>query len=489
MLPLTWDEGEYIDRAGDIVSGVPPFEWKAVTYSEGHPAGNLLVIAAGRFLTRDIVAFFPGIITDKISWRFGTMLFVATALGAVFCRVCHEYDISTAIFSLTAALLFPRFFAHAHIAASDAPLAAATLLAWAMAGGKTWSFGHCALFGVCLGVTMSMKFTGLITVSVLLTLQWFGIGWRFDVGEWRWNITRIALCLTTIFAASALFCVMNPPLWENPVTSLFTFVRLNLFRDNYNVSTMFLGQMYDLHRSLPFYNTIVWAAITTPVGFLPLLVIGIVYSFYKRRNGGLLLIAAAFLLVRSLPHTPPHDGVRLFLPAFPTLAILIGIGAGQVWNVIAHRISGYNKILARTAIAVIWLSGVWNLVTFAPQWLSYYNLTIGGLNGSSNVGMERTYWWDTLDSETLNWINTNTPPNERIAFAPFSRKTIDLYRNWGYLKPETTTNIAAARYYVIQFRGGALFPSDREIIKNCSPVYTKQLHGVVLLAIYEVRDM
>ena len=43
-----------------------------------------------------------------------------------------------------------------------------------------------------------------------------------------------------------------------------------------------------------------------------------------------LLIAGhwAFLMIlRALPHTPGHDGVRLFLPAFGILALLGGLGA------------------------------------------------------------------------------------------------------------------------------------------------------------------
>ena len=33
------------------------------------------------------------------------------------------------------------------------------------------------------------------------------------------------------------------------------------------------------------------------------------------------------MLLRALPHTPGHDGVRLFLPAFGVLALLGGLGA------------------------------------------------------------------------------------------------------------------------------------------------------------------
>ena len=38
-----------------------------------------------------------------------------------------------------------------------------------------------------------------------------------------------------------------------------------------------------------------------------------------------------------------------------------------------------------------------NLRWYAPQWLSYYSLAIGGLPGATALGMEPTYYWDGLD--------------------------------------------------------------------------------------------
>src|SRR5207245_1576766 len=62
----------------------------------------------------------------------------------------------------------------------------------------------------------------------------------------------------------------------------------------------------------------------------------------------LVILHWTFLLtLRALPHTPGHDGVRLFLPAFGVLAILGGLGATTV----VGRWARWGKVLVVAAIA------------------------------------------------------------------------------------------------------------------------------------------
>ena len=56
----------------------------------------------------------------------------------------------------------------------------------------------------------------------------------------------------------------------------------------------------------------------------------------------LFLVHWIFLMVlRALPHTPGHDGVRQFLPAFGILALLTGLGA----RTIVSRLRTWGKSL------------------------------------------------------------------------------------------------------------------------------------------------
>ena len=67
----------------------------------------------------------------------------------------------------------------------------------------------------------------------------------------------------------------------------------------------------------------------TPVGFLALAVLGLAVTLARKmdRLAGLVIFHWIFLLVlRALPHTPGHDGIRQFLPAFGCLALVAGLG-------------------------------------------------------------------------------------------------------------------------------------------------------------------
>ena len=69
----------------------------------------------------------------------------------------------------------------------------------------------------------------------------------------------------------------------------------------------------------------------TPVGFLVMAVLGIWAAVRHWRSEPIGLLIAGhwifLMMLRAMPHTPGHDGVRLFLPAFGVLALLGGLGA------------------------------------------------------------------------------------------------------------------------------------------------------------------
>ena len=56
----------------------------------------------------------------------------------------------------------------------------------------------------------------------------------------------------------------------------------------------------------------------------------------KQRSIGVLFAGhwLFLMILRAMPHTPGHDGVRLFLPAFGVLALLGGLGARSLARVV-----------------------------------------------------------------------------------------------------------------------------------------------------------
>ena len=509
-LPMVWDEGNVIRRSDRILDwfgqGMPLSDesieqgWPYTTQIEGHPAFYGLVVATGRAAAS---CFFEPLTAA----RFGPICFFAVAVGAVFWRVRKNgvsgsaNNLVAAIGAVVAILLLPRLFAHAHFALYDGLLTACWLLAWALfdtsdpceksdkkpvAGDranrsrKRLLVKH-VLFGIALGMTLSCKATGWIApVPFILWVLFY-------------RDRRAIICLAVGLPVALLtFYFLNPPLWFDPVDGFLTFLHKNFHRDEMglNLSTQFLGRLYNLDHPLPWYNTLLWVGVTVPVSLLILLLVelvAIVRHPSRARLEVLVAISAAVLLiVRVIPGVPVHDGVRLFLPAFAFLAILIGFGAARVWSW-----KRFGK-LGPIGVVVLYLVAAINLFWFAPHWLSYYNLLIGGPSGAATAGMEPTYYWDSLDDDVLDWLNENTGDGEKVRFVAGPSENLILLRQWGKLRPEFSSKAPGRyRWRVIQNRPGALQADDLRRLREETPVYEKRLgggdRGVLLLGIYEER--
>lgn len=539
LLPLTWDEGEMASRAGrssfwsrrvllqiPIVHFFVPRSarleklektdslsvlfsgdeirdaWRGTVTSEGHPQWPVILASLGSFGK----SLPPG----KEELRFGATLFFALAVGAVFYRLERQFGTETAIFGTLALFLVPRLFAHSTIAAWDSPLTASWLLAWACFPAALESKRGAALYGLFLGMTVASKFSGL--GAVLVPVLWLAIclvADRYSVAENRLGLSAMEILKRTLLVATAglgVFLLLNPPLWTNPLGGLGDWLHLNTHR-TLNISTLFLGRMYDLHHPLPWYNTLFWTAITVPAGLLLLAGIGIVAGFVRREQRRdalfLLLNLLVLLVVRACPGTPVHDGVRLFVPAFAFLALFAGLGAAAAWHWTLQKLP-----VGKTAVLTVFTFAVFNMSWYAPQWLSYYNGLIGGLPGAVRAGMEATYYWDGFDGEVIDWLKENTGPDESVAFCSGSSRTFDLYRyekerftvSFTVARPKTTLDELRAegvRYYVLQRRDGVLFSRDRELLRDHRPAYVKtirkggvgpwNLGAVPLVEIYEIR--
>lgn len=259
-----------------------------------------------------------------------------------------------------------------------------------------------------------------------------------------------------------------------------------------------------------------------------------------RRLAGLALAFAATLpLIRVIPGIPTHDGARLIIASFPFVAILAAFGATVFVDLgarLGEKTGGDGgerrerrdernerngrRTRARRAAQVVVASafaiGVVDLVRSAPQYLSFYNATLGGVVGAPRRGMEATYYWDAFDADAVAWLNAEIAAARAdgrpsgVLFGSFSSQTLDYYRRWGTLAtPEietiTTPNALANRdrfgFYVVQRRPSGWTALELALFKTARPIYRKTVRNplaiptnagrraVVLLEIYDFRDV
>ena len=474
-LPMVWDEGNAIRRAEGVArwfgqgrQGIAE-DWRYTTCLEGHPAFYGIAIAAGRWLSGQWLG-------PLESARFGPMLLFGLAAGAMFYRLGREYSVAAGLGAVAALMTLPRMFAHAHFASCDGPLTSCWILAWATFAAGRASRRWAILWGITLGMTLSSKATGWI--APLPFLAWAALYRdRSAARALAWGIP----------VAVATFFVLNPPLWHQPIQGMLTFFELNLnraARPALNISTQFLGRMYNLDHPLPWYNTLVWTAVTVPLGILLLTGLGLVAILRHPRaqKAGMLLVAnwLVLLVARALPMAPPHDGVRLFLPSFAFLAALAGVGCAWVISPVAKPQAAVGKL---AVILTLYAASFSSLVWYAPQWLSYYSLAIGGLPGATAVGMEPTYYWDGLDTSVLDWLHRHTAPGKgqkvcfHVAAAPV--ENLELMHQWGTLRLDYRAD-APGRFawYVLQRRPSGCRAADRWLIAHGQPAFRKTIrHG------------
>lgn len=482
-LPMAWDEGNAIDRAASIEQwlamavhprstalafqpAVIAAHWPFTTQREGHPAFYGLLIALGHTVS-------GGFLGPLEAYRLGPMLLFAVAVGACFARVRRLFGWPAAWGAVTALVLLPRLFAHAHFASFDGPLTACWLLAWCAFPDSPERRRRWALWGICLGMTFACKATGWL--AVLPFVIWAMVVYR----RRAWQGLAIGGAV-----ALAVFFVLNPPLWHAPVAGLLRFLWLNTHRHELaglNIATLFLGRMYNLEHPLPPYNTLLWTALALPLGTLLLFLLGLAMAWRgENRSASLLVVLnwAMLVIVRALPGVPVHDGIRLFLPSVAFAAILAGLGFAALWRWGHPDHSLLRRCGLRTLGVCLLGSAAVPMLCYAPQWLAHYSVLIGGLPGATRAGMEPTYYWDSLDRATIHWLNANTEEGEVVCFAAAPPRNLAYLHAWGHLEVETSLQpLPGCRWYVIQHRPSGWSRLDARLFSEGQPSYEMRLRG------------
>jgi hypothetical protein len=209
---------------------------------------------------------------------------------------------------------------------------------------------------------------------------------------------------------------------------------------------------------------------------VPTLVLGFVGLFrclVNRTKSSIMLILhwATLMVVRALPWAPPHDGIRLFLPAFGFWCVFAAIGAQFVWE-LSKAASTASKVMIRAGLAATAIACAVTVARYYPQTLSHYNLLAGGVRGAASRGMEPTYWWDALDSDVLSWLNEHTEPGAAIAV--FEPANLSLLREWGKLRTnDVNPRTTQFKWYVLQNRPGMFSDVERALVRSETPAFVK----------------
>jgi len=422
--------------------------------------------------------------------RLGPILLFSLCSGILFSFVARRWGWWAAAVSAGAWVFQPNLFGHGHYASYDGVLCSLWLLAlFAFAAAvkepeefeappdrRRFPWPTALVFGLILGCAMADKLTGWFLP--LPFLAWAVIQRR-----------RLPFVVLAVGVGIGLLTVyvLNPPWWTEPISGPVRFFKSNLTRgQTIPIPVQFLGTIYQTPaESLPWYNTIVWTVLVTPVGLLLLGFLGAIRAVAKRATepiGLLILLHWLFLLaLRALPNAPGHDGVRLFLPAFGVLALLSGLGVAQLAQWVGKAARWVASISLAEAVA--------SVLVMMPVPLSYFSPIVGGLPGAVRLGMEPTYYWDALDAGALAWLRANTRPGQTIQFSSFPTSWLYLRETGALPSRLAPLDPGEPTWYVLQNRPGARSPWDRALATEAKPAYTVAKLGVPLVWIFPYQAL
>lgn len=312
-------------------------------------------------------------------------------------------------FSGFALLLMPRVYGHAHLAALETILnlfCTLTVLTWL----------ELLTLPKVRPMQLSLKASLYLGLSLLTKIQGWLLGpWllMLTVSNYR-NPSIIMRAFLTGAGAIGIWFLGWPWLWFSSGTRLHEYFFRSVDRTPLRV--LYFGQIYE-DIALPWHYVWVQFFTAIPLGLLLLFVLGCVLTLSCRTHftgrtqlRWMLLFVFGILTVFSFP-VSRYDSDRLFLVIYPVVALVIGISADTLTRMLNQ---GRLAFLIFTCSCL--LSSSVNLLRPFP--LSFYNNLTGGLPGAIKMGMEPTYWADTIDPTLLRILAKQQKPGQQASLLP-----------------------------------------------------------------------
>ncbi len=483
-LGVTWDEAAYFSggyRHVQWFAQLSPeaFSKASIDYHWGpnheHPPAAKIVYGIAAFVTDKED-------NPRLSLLYARVLAVAmfTALvGLVYLFTARAFGRIAGVSAAAVLPLMPRVLGHGSIAALDVPVAgacfASAILFLYSKDHKGRSVGAGAAWGVALLTKLNAVFVPLAVVP------WAIVYWRKKAVR----PVAIFLCVGGI-----MFFAGWPWLWPQPVqrTADYVLRRTEQVAEKSSdtglslVPVHYMGKTYK-DRTAPWHYPVVMILVTLPAGFVVFTGAGLKRIRDEVESRPVIIFlaanAAVHVAVFCLPVVPKYDGIRLFMPAFPFIACLAGLGGGRVWTCWRRHAGAWAvcAVYVLTAGFCIW--------TF-PYQLSFYNTLIGTARGAHELGFSTTYWGDAVHAGVQSRVNEVCRGSSLAVWPPaynfwdrppWISKHISYRAGWSPGDPLPD--------YLLLFRRQSYIDKDlRDIMREYSPIEEWCYMGVPQTELY-----
>lgn len=417
---------------------------------------------------------FPIFSRPSTAFRLPAILFAGVLVVLVFFFALQFVGTLPALGASILAVAQPHYFFHAPIACFDAPITTMAVAVgfayWKSLRSPRWGMIAGVLFGIALGVKHNAWLMPFFLVAHYLWMR------RKDLLRFRLPPVPLAF-VSMLLLGPPIFFAHWPWLWPNPVERARTYVLRHLQHEHYNFE--FLGRNWNnpptdfdlqwVRASFPFVST----AVTLPVTTMALAGVGALVLLRRRRmaegaaqpailpretseegapswlrpgrdvdrapGAFFLFQILGPLLVLAVPASPIFGGVKHYMPAYPYVAALAGIGLawlGMRMALIA-RANGIPRLAPVVPAAVMvvgCLPAIAETQRSHPDGLSHYNLLAGGFAGGASLGMNRQFWGYSV-LPMLDWMAANAPARHNTYWHDVLGDALNMYIRDGRLPP------------------------------------------------------
>ena len=405
-----------------------------------------------------------------VSGRIAPALVFAWLVGVVASEAGRKRGVAAAWAAGFSLIVMPRVFTHAHLGALDLFIAAFWSVALIKAE-RALTSAHptrgMAIAAVFWSFALLTKIHAWLLPPIVLVRAISVLGpKRAFLPMLAWTIVGLTL-----------FFIGWPWLWFDPIGRLATYLGTGVERTA--IYVQYFGQVYR-DRDVPWHFPWLHFIATVPVGLHYFGVVGSVRAIRQRDGAGLVLLGAVFAILAFFStNVPVYDGERLYLLTFPLWAILAGRGFSEIWE------KSNGKRSAKWTWCVILLLQGAPLIVMHPFGLSYYNICVGGLPGAERLGLELTYWSDSVDPRLLRKLAASAPTEAKACLAPTlapSQGAIttgrDLMRKRIVLGDES--EVTNSQYVVVYRRTAYWKPGWAEMFDNGTLISERSRFGVWL---------
>ncbi|OGG11440.1 hypothetical protein A2Z00_05670 [Candidatus Gottesmanbacteria bacterium RBG_13_45_10] len=486
---ITWDEPVYVRKATLYMEWITRPSLSTIDFHwniwDMHPP--LTKILGG--ITSYIFSTKLQLANIDTTYRMGTVALVFLVTYVMYLYMVRRYGTFVALFTTTSFFFLPRVFYEAHIGGLDYTVTALSVLTiMSFIEGyrdRRW-FWASAIF---LGLAHLTKIQGFF-LYVPIVITWFA-SCMLALAKWRQTHQVPKIYLKKLFLENIVPMTFIPPLvfwagwprmWTHPVARFIEYLMLEFGK--YRVEVYYLGQTYK--ELAPWHYPIVLTLATVPVVILALFFIGVVSMFRKAKPFESLLLLSCIIpiAVIAAPGVSKYDGVRLFLPAFPFLCLIAGIGVSAILSFAKKRhITKPVTLFLTVTLALTILTGT---VLTHPYQSSYFNELVGGVDGAEHLGFETEYWGNAYIG-VLPWMNQHKASN--LCIWPMT-EAFDMYKQIGLLDRDVTYTLpnGSCNYLILLSRQGFFFvdPLYWDLYRNATPVYSVILSHTRLVSVYKL---